>query len=263
MTDIAQLAVQAQRFRDLHAGPGMLVLPNAWDAASAQRFHQAGFPALATTSGGVAVALGYADHEAAPVEEMLAAAARIIRAVPLPVTVDFEAGYGLAPAEIARRLIDIGAVGLNLEDTDHHGDTGLVPAEVQAERLAAVKAAARSLGVDLFLNARVDVFIRREGSMEAQLAEGLRRARLYRAAGADCIYPILLSDPAAIRALADEAQVINVMLRRGGPLSVAAAAAAGARRATYATSIFRETMTALDQIAADIQAQVMAVSAEQ
>jgi 2-methylisocitrate lyase-like PEP mutase family enzyme len=257
MTDIAQLAAQASKFRGLHAGPGMLVLPNAWDAASAQRFEQAGFPALATTSGGVAVALGYADHEAAPVEEMLAAAARIIRAVPLPVTVDFEAGYGLSPAEIARRLIDIGAVGLNLEDTDHHGNT-LVPAEAQAERLAAVKAAARTLGVDLFLNARVDVFIRREGSMEAQLAEGLRRARLYRAAGADCIYPILLSDPAAIRALVAETEVINVTLRRGGPLSVAAAAEAGARRATYATSIFRETMTALDQIAADIRAQVTA-----
>ncbi|MCI0438897.1 MAG: isocitrate lyase/phosphoenolpyruvate mutase family protein [Chloroflexi bacterium] len=256
MTDIEQLAAKVQKFRELHAGPGMLVMANAWDAASAQCFEAAGFPAIATTSGGVARAIGYADHEAAPAGEMLAAAARIIRSVPLPVTVDFEAGYRLPPAEIARRLIDIGAVGLNLEDTDHHGASGLAPAEAQAERLAAVKAQAQALGVDLFLNARVDVFIRREGDMEAQLAEGLRRSRLYREAGADCIYPIILSDPTAIRALVDAVQVINVTVRRGGPISLAAAAQAGARRVTYATSIFRETMAALDQIATDIRASI-------
>jgi 2-methylisocitrate lyase-like PEP mutase family enzyme len=256
MADIEQLAAKTQTFRDLHVGPGMLVMANAWDAASAKRIEAAGFPAIATTSGGVAVAIGYADHEAAPVEEMLAAAARIIRAVPLPVTVDFEAGYRLPPSEIARRLIDIGAVGLNLEDTDHHGVPGLMPAEVQAERMAAVKAEAQALGVDLFLNARVDVFIRREGDMETQVTEGLRRARLYREAGADCIYPISLSDPAAVRALVDAVQVINVTVRRGGPISLITAAQAGARRVTYATSIFRETMAALDEIAADIWASI-------
>ena len=232
----------------------MLVMANAWDAASARRFEAAGFPAIATTSGGVAPAIGYADHEAAPVEEMLAAAERIIRSVPVPVTVDFEAGYRLPPAEIARRLIHIGAAGLNLEDTDHHETLGLAPAEAQAERLAAVKAEAQALGVDLFLNARVDVFIRRGGDMDTQLAEGLQRARLYREAGADCIYPISLSDPAAIRALVEAAEVVNVTVRRGGPISVAAAAQAGARRVTYASSIFRDTMSLVDQIAAEIRA---------
>ena len=118
MIDPEQLTKKVQRFRELHRGPALLVMANAWDAASAQRFEAAGFPAVATTSGGVAGALGYADHEAAPMEEMLAAAARIIRAVAVPVTVDFEAGYRRSPAEITRRLIDIGAVGLNLEDTD-------------------------------------------------------------------------------------------------------------------------------------------------
>lgn len=256
MTSMEQLAAKAQIFHGLHAGPGILVMANAWDAASAQHFEAAGFPAIATTSGGVAGALGYADHEAAPVEEMLAAAARIVRAVSVPVTVDFEAGYRLPPSEIARRLIDIGAVGLNLEDTGHHGTPGLVPAEVQAERLAAVKREARILGVDLFLNARVDVFLRREGSVESQLTEGLRRARLYRDAGADCIYPLGLSDPTAIHALVAAVQVVNVMVRRGGPISNVGAAQAGARRVTYATSIFREMMTALDQIAVDIRASI-------
>jgi 2-methylisocitrate lyase-like PEP mutase family enzyme len=257
MTDREQQQEKARTFRELHAGPGMLVMANAWDAASAQCVEAAGFEAIATTSGGVANSLGYSDHEDAPVEEMLAAAARIVRAVALPVTVDFEAGYRLDPPEIARRIIEIGAVGLNLEDTDHHGQTGLVPAEAQAERLAAVKAAARALGVDLFLNARVDVFIRREGDMETQVAEGVRRARLYREAGADCIYPIILSDTAAIRALVDASEIVNVTVRRGGPLSLDAAAQAGARRATYATSVFRETMTALDGIVTDIRASTL------
>lgn len=254
MADLDQLVAKVAAFRGLHAGPGMLVMANAWDAASAQRFEAAGFPAIATTSGGVAISLGYADHEQAPVDEMLASAARIIRTVPLPVTVDFEAGYGLAPDEIARRLIDIGAVGLNLEDTDHHGGTGLVPAEAQAERLAAVKAAARALGVDLFVNARVDVFIRREGDLETQVAEGVRRGRLYREAGVDCVYPIILSAPSTICAMVEACEVVNVTVRRGGPLSLDVAASAGARRVTYATSLFRDTMNALDGIAAEIRA---------
>jgi 2-methylisocitrate lyase-like PEP mutase family enzyme len=256
MTEMEQLAKKVQRFRDLHAGPTMLVMANVWDAASARRVEAAGFPALATSSGGVTAALGYEDHDSAPVEEMAAAAARIIRAVSVPVTVDFEAGYRLPPAEIARRLIDVGAVGMNLEDTDHHGASGLVPADAQAERLAAVKAAARALGVDLFLNARVDVFIRRVGSWEEQLAEGLRRARIYRDAGADCIYPITLSDVAAIRTFVDAVQVVNVNVRRGGPLSLTDAAQAGARRVTYATSVFREVVTFIDQVAADIRASI-------
>lgn len=257
MTDLEQLAVKVRTFRALHAGPDMLVLANAWDAASAQRFEAAGFPAIATTSGGVAMALGYADHEQAPLEEMLASAARIIRAVSLPVTVDFEAGYRLSPAEITRRLVEIGAVGLNLEDTDHQRGV-LRPAEAQAEWLAAVKAEGRRLGVDLLLNARVDVFIRREGDLDAQVTEGMRRARLYREAGADCIYPIALSDADAIRAMVAASEVVNVTLRRGGPLSIETARGTGARRATYATSLFRDTMTALDTIAAEIRSTVVA-----
>ncbi len=253
--DVAAVAARAERLRDHHAGPGMLVLPNAWDAASARVFAAAGFPAIATTSGGVAGALGYEDHEQAPVEEMLAAARRIVRAVEIPVTVDFEAGYGLAPEDVVQRLVAIGAAGMNLEDTDHRGaGDGLVDAERQAERLAAVRAAARAAGADLVLNARVDVFIQRRGTSDEQLAEGLRRARLYREAGADCVYPILLGDPAAIAEIVRAAGVVNVMVRRGGPLSLAAAAAAGARRVSYATSLFRETMGWLEGVAGEIGA---------
>jgi 2-methylisocitrate lyase-like PEP mutase family enzyme len=251
---LEDLASKAERLRALHSGPGMLVLPNAWDAASAKVFEAAGFPAIATTSGGVAGSLGFQDHEHAPVDEMAAAAGRITRAVSVPVTVDFEAGYRLEPQAIVERLLAIGAAGMNLEDTDHHGDQVLVDAERHAERLAAVKAAARAAGVDLFLNARVDVFVQKVGSPEEQLAEGLRRARLYRQAGADCIYPIMLADEMMISQIVEEVGPINVNLRPGGPLSLEQVAALGVRRVTYASSLFRGSMAWLGGLAHEILA---------
>jgi 2-methylisocitrate lyase-like PEP mutase family enzyme len=250
----ATLAEKSDRLRQLHAGPDMLVLPNAWDAASARVFEGAGFAAIATTSGGVAGSLGFGDHEQAPVAEMAAAETRIAGAVSIPVTVDFEAGYRLQPSAIVERLLAIGAAGMNLEDSDHYGGQSLVEAEAQAERLAAVKVAARSAGVDLFLNARVDVFVRRAGTAEEQLADGLRRARLYRAAGADCVYPILLADEAMIARFVEAAGVVNINVRRGGPLSLERLAALGVRRVTYATSLFRDLMTSLEGIAGEISA---------
>jgi 2-methylisocitrate lyase-like PEP mutase family enzyme len=252
--NVEDVARKAEALRALHAGPRMLVLPNAWDAASARAFEAAGFPAIATTSGGVSAALGYKDGEDGPVDEMLAAAARITRVVSIPVSVDFEAGYRLAPREMAERLIAAGAAGLNLEDTDHYSDAPLVEAGRHAERLAVLKAALRSAGAGLVLNARVDVFIRRLGTAEEQLAEGLRRARLYREAGADCIYPITLTDDAMISALVREVGVINLSVRRGGPLSLKQAAALGVRRITYTTSIFREAMTLVEGVAKEIKA---------
>jgi len=256
---VETLAKRAEVLRALHSGPKMLVLPNAWDAASARVFEAAGFPAIATTSVGVANALGYEDHEDAPVSEMLAAAARIAGAVSVPVTVDFEAGYQLAPRAIAERLIAAGAAGLNFEDSNHHGDASLVDAELQAERIAAVKAASRAAGVDLCLNARVDVFIHRRGSLEEQADEGLRRAALYREAGADCVYPIVLSDEAIISAFVQAVGPINVNLRHGGPLSLQRAAALGVRRVTYAASMFREAMASLERLATEVHAEVTAL----
>jgi 2-methylisocitrate lyase-like PEP mutase family enzyme len=233
----------------------MLVLPNAWDAASARVLETAGFPAIATTSAGVARALGYEDGEKAPVDDMLSAAARIAGSVSVPVTVDFEAGYGLEPREIVERLIAAGAAGFNFEDTDHRSDAPMVDAAAQAERIAALRAASRAAGVDLVLNARVDVFIHRLGTAEEQAKEGLRRALLYHEAGADCIYPILLGDEAAISRFVQAVDVINVNLRPGGPLSLRRAAELGVRRVSYAGSIFQEAMSATERLVADLRAQ--------
>src|SRR5712692_5375356 len=113
------LAEAAERLRALHAGSEPLVLPNAWDAATARAVVEAGFPVVATTSAGVSGGLGWAAGEATPADEMFAAVARIARVVDAPVTADIESGYGLPPEEIVRRLLAAGAVGCNLEDTDH------------------------------------------------------------------------------------------------------------------------------------------------
>ena len=145
----------ASVFRALHHGrpPGdPLVLPGPWDAASARVFEEAGFPALATPSAGVAASLGYADGDT-PADEMFAAVARIARAVSVPVSADVEAGYGLAPGELVDRLLEAGVVGCNLEDST---DGVLVDPHRQADRLAEVRAAA---GGRLFVNARVDTYI--------------------------------------------------------------------------------------------------------
>ncbi|WP_051713445.1 isocitrate lyase/PEP mutase family protein [Spirillospora albida] len=170
----------AARLRALHVPGDPLLLPNVWDAGSAQIVQEAGFPALATASAAVAAMLGYPDHEGAPVDEMLAAAARVIGAASVPVTVDAEAGYGLEPADLARRLLAIGASGCNIEDT--RGGAPVDP-EVQAAYIAGVRAAA---GDDLVINARVDTFLRGGTPDEAVV-----RGRRYLEAGADCVYPIL------------------------------------------------------------------------
>src|SRR5580704_9329825 len=143
--DIADLKARAARLRALHTGE-MLVLPNVWDAASAAIVAGAGFPAVATASAAISAMLGYPDGEGAPWQEMFAAAGRVARAVSVPVTVDAEAGYGMQPGELVDRLLDIGAVGCNLEDTNHRAG-GLTEAGLQAEWLAGVRSAADQAGV--------------------------------------------------------------------------------------------------------------------
>jgi 2-methylisocitrate lyase-like PEP mutase family enzyme len=152
----------------------------------------------------------------------------------------------------------VGAVGFNYEDSDHAAG-GLVEAERQAERIAALKRAAEAAGVPLVINARVDVFIQRQGAPEEQLSEGLRRARLYKDAGADCIYPIILSDEAMLSQFIDAVGPINVNVRPGGPISLQKAASLGVRRVSYATSLFRESMALVDRLASEIAAEQAAI----
>jgi 2-methylisocitrate lyase-like PEP mutase family enzyme len=234
--------VSAAALRALHVPGEPLVLPNAWDAATALLVEQAGFPAVATTSSGVAKALGYEDGERTPVEEMLAAVARIARAVEVPVTADMEAGYGLDRGELARRLTDAGAAGLNLEDTDHAHHPALQPVDEQARRIAAVKA-----GADLVLNARIDVHIRGGGT-----DEGLARARAYRDAGADCVYPIGVADEATIAAYVETGIPVNILLRPGAP-PIERLAELGVARISLGHFLHAEMMDALRARLAELQ----------
>jgi 2-methylisocitrate lyase-like PEP mutase family enzyme len=180
----ADLQSRCDLLRSLHRPGDPLLLPNAWDVATARSVVAAGYPVVATTSWGVAGVLGYEDHEAAPAGEMLAAAARIAAGVEVPVTVDAESGYGMEPAELVAALRSAGAAGCNLEDTDHSGG-GLRDPGRQAEWLGAVRQAAADDGYPLVLNARVDVFLgpmlagAGPGTQAELLPEALRRAHAY------------------------------------------------------------------------------------
>jgi 2-methylisocitrate lyase-like PEP mutase family enzyme len=237
--DTALLAARAATLRALHHAPEPLVLPNAWDAASARIVAEAGFPAVATTSSGVAACLGWADGEQTPPVEMFAAIARIARVVPVPVTADIEGGYGLAPEELVARLLATGAVGCNIEDTDRSGAGPLRDPDAQADYLAAVKRAGRAAGVEIVVNARIDLFVRQVGAPEARVAEAIRRARIYLNAGADCIYPIFVREEASIAALvAGIPGPVNIFALPDGP-SLARLAELGVARISYAGRLHR------------------------
>lgn len=228
----------AATLRALHVAGDPLVLPNAWDAASARMAQAAGFPAVATSSAATAAILGYGDGEAAPVEAVLAATERIVRAVGVPVTVDFERGYRLAPVELVERFAETGAVGMNLEDSNPASGQ-MIDAAEQADFLAAVRDAAVSHGVDLVINARTDSFLRQVGPPQAQLAATLDRAASYLAAGADCLYPIGVQAPAVIRALVEGIPgPINVAYGKGA-MSLAEFAALGVARVSFGPALQR------------------------
>jgi 2-methylisocitrate lyase-like PEP mutase family enzyme len=241
--DLTELTARAERLRALHRGQ-MLVLPNAWDAASAAAVAEAGFPAVATSSAAIAAMLGYPDGEGAPWQEMFAAAGRIARAVSVPVTVDAEAGYGMQPEEFVGRLLEIGAVGCNLEDTDHRAG-GLVEAGEQATWLAAVRSAADDAGVPIVLNARVDTFLPAGRIPDAnRVVETVRRGRLYRDAGVDCIYPIGVGSKRDIAAIVTEiAAPVNG--NAAGELDLAVLHELGVARVSYGPRFYRAALADL------------------
>jgi 2-methylisocitrate lyase-like PEP mutase family enzyme len=241
--------------RSLHRPGAPLLLPNAWDVATARAVVAAGFPVVATTSGGVANALGYEDHEGAPADEMLAAAARISRGVEVPVTVDAEAGYGMEPAELVAALRSAGAAGCNLEDTDYSAG-GLRDPDRHAEWLRAVRQAASEDGYGLVINARIDVFLARllagagPGNQEELVTEALQRANAYVEAGVDCVYPIVLWETGALRRFMSEVSgPVNVVRMPQAP-SLAELAELGVARVSWGHFLYHGAMAHFgDQLA--------------
>ncbi len=253
-SEIKDLHRKCELLKALHVPGEPLVLPNAWDVASARMVVEAGYPVVATTSMGVAASLGFADHEGAPSVEMLAAAGRICGGVEAPVTVDAEAGYGLDAATFVAELRRIGAAGCNLEDTDHATRRQRDPGD-QAEWIAAVRSAAAAAQYPLVINARIDnylaEFVARLHSgetgpapQEQHLAEVVDRAHRYLAAGADCVYPITLHQPDQITALARETSgLINLSWMPHGA-ALDALADLGVARISYGGVLWSQTMSA-------------------
>jgi len=252
------LQSRCEQLRSLHTPGDPLLLPNVWDVATARAVVAAGFPVVATTSAGVANALGYDDHEGAPAGEMFATAWRMARAVEVPVTVDSEAGYGLSPTDLVAALHDAEAAGCNLEESDHETGALRDPAE-RASWLREVRDAAAAIDYPLVINARVDVFLGgfvggAEPNTQIDLVpEALERANAYLAAGADCVYPIALWEPSALTVfMAGVDGPVNVT-RVPQTTSLDDLAAAGVARVSWALFLFRQTMGFFDELLASLR----------
>jgi 2-methylisocitrate lyase-like PEP mutase family enzyme len=238
------LAAAARRLRELHRIGRPLVLVNVWDAAGARAVVAAGSAAVATSSVAMAAARagsdGNRDRDAAFVQLR-----QIATAVEVPVTADLEGGYDLAPDALVDALLDAGAVGCNIEDTDHATGGGLLDAEARAAYLSGIRAAADRRGVHVVLNARIDAIIRHpQRDPRAVMEEVLRRARLYLDAGADCVYPISLRDPVLVAHIVKELdRPVNV--NPSGPLS--ALAEAGAARISLGGGVHNWMMRELER----------------
>ena len=227
---------KAEQLLALHRGQ-LLLLPNAWDGLSAKVFEEVGFNAIATTSAGVAWSLGYADGEAVAWHDMLRRVERIVDCVKLPVTADIEGGFSSTTPDLIHRieeLIAVGACGLNLEDGLDHG-ARLRSVDEACDRIDAVRRTATKHGLHLVINARTDLHLK-AGNDPAALNESISRCHAYLAAGADCVYPIGLSDLGLITRLVKELNApVNVHGRRGAP-SIAELQAVGVARVSTATS---------------------------
>ena len=246
----------AEAFRARHRAPPLLLLANAWDALSARIVEEAGFDAVATTSGGVNWALGYADGEAAPWSEVVAATARMARVLHVPLTADIEAGYGGSPAEVAKSVADIiaaGAVGINLEDGTSAATAPMRAIDDAAARIRAARNAAREAEVPIVINARIDIYLKQVGDPPSRFAETVRRAEAYLAAGADCIFPFAVTDADTIGRLTQAIQApINIVGRAGTP-DVVTLEQLGVRRVSTASSLAMMAIEETQRVARELR----------
>ncbi len=245
------LQTKAQTFRSLHVPGDPLVLYNIWDAGSAVAVARAGAKAIATGSWSVAAAQGYADGEEMPLDDALAVVARIVARTDLPVTMDFEGGYASGPTAVSvniRRLLALGVVGLNFEDQVVNGP-GLYSIEDQVARLRAVRLTADELGLQVFVNARTDLFLKAGPEVDhaSLVEEAIARAAAYAAAGADGFFVPGLKDRALIRQICDAVTLpVNAMVS-GDPAQVRELARLGVARISLGPAPYIALSTTLEQ----------------
>jgi 2-methylisocitrate lyase-like PEP mutase family enzyme len=247
---------KAAQFRQLHRGPGVLILPNAWDVASARIFEDAGFPAIATTSAGIAFSLGHPDGQRIPREEMMARIARIARSVNVPVSADVESGYGSTPEDAAkttRELIEAGVIGMNLEDASGRADQPLSSLELALEKIKAARETSLQMQAQIVVNARTDVFLLPGGNPDADYSEGLRRLLAFRDAGADCVFAPGLKDAETIGKLAKAVECpLNILAVPGAP-SIPELAALGVARVSVGSGPMRATLGLLRRMSEELR----------
>jgi 2-methylisocitrate lyase-like PEP mutase family enzyme len=246
---------KAERLRKLHQGPAILVLPNAWDAATARLFEAEGFPAVATTSAGVAAALGYPDGGVVPAREMIEAVARIARAVSVPVTADIEHAYAASPsavADVVLRVIAAGAVGINLEDIVP-GAVELEPIALQTDKIATIIKASANAGIRVVINARTDVYLKGIGAPEARLGVAIDRGKAFLAAGADCVF---------VPGVCDRETIGELVRGIGGPVNILATAgtppvpdleALGVARVSLGSGPMRKALAVVREVARELK----------
>jgi 2-methylisocitrate lyase-like PEP mutase family enzyme len=248
-------ATKAELFQRLHLGPEILVIANAWDAASARVFEQAGIRAVGTGSAGVAFSHGFRDDEFIPREVMLAAIGEMVRAVDVPVTADILSGLGDTPEAVAatvREVIALGASGVNIEDGSDIGGAHLIDLELQADKIRAACEAARHAGVNIVVNARTDSYWLKLGGEAERLRVSVTRANHYRAAGAHCLFVPAAAQPDLIATLVREIDgPLNILAVPGCP-KVAELQALGVRRLSEGSGPMRAAMMLTRRIARDL-----------
>jgi 2-methylisocitrate lyase-like PEP mutase family enzyme len=241
-------------FRELHAGPAPLMLPNAWDAGTARLIETLGAKAIATTSAGLAWSRGYPDGNALPNDQLIAAARDIARCIRVPLSIDIEAGYSddeRAVARLAVGILDVGAVGINIED-------GANSPDLLCKKIEAIRESAAHSGLDLFINARTDVYLRRLASKDAAVEEVIRRAARYRTAGCDGLFAPGLSDGGAMARIAAAIKPLplNIMASPDMP-SIEALQQYGVRRVSAGSTIAQAALGCTSRLAAGFLAGTM------
>ncbi|HEY6337373.1 MAG TPA: isocitrate lyase/phosphoenolpyruvate mutase family protein [Candidatus Sulfotelmatobacter sp.] len=252
----AEQTKRAEALRALHSGPGALLLPNVWDVASARIIEEAGFPAVATSSAGIAFACGWPDGEKIDRDRMIGAVAGIAEAITLPVTADLEARYGHDPesaAQTAHDLIMAGGVGMNFEDATGDAGRPLEDVTLQLERIRAIREAGERLGVALVLNARTDVYLLQVGDAAKRYDETLHRLSAFRDAGADCVFVPGLRDGSTIGRLVSDLHCPVNVLAGPGSLSVAELTALGVRRISLGSGPMRAGLGLLRRLAEELK----------
>ena len=247
---------KAARLRALHQGPKILVLPNAWDVASARVIEDLGYPAIATSSAAIAATLGYPDGQRISQQEMLEVVARIARAVNVPVTADAEAGYGTSTADtvqFAKDLVACGAVGLNFEDITGSDETSHVALDLQVANIQALRDTSKSLGVPLVINARTDIFLMPIGPAETRFERTIERLRAYRQAGADCVFAPGVADSTTIAKLVQSVNApLNILTSQSCP-SIPELERLGVRRVSLGSSLMRATLGIIRRVDKELQ----------